>query len=181
MSDMAADGTGLFDALGIDCALIVGGSMGGMIAQTIAAVAAPRRTHSVSIYSTSDRPGLPLGFRGTGDADGAARRTRARAAHRPRQRTVRQTIGSPGYPTASTLRALSRPQPSTGAGILRGAARRYLAIIASGDRVRAPEDREGADPGAAPARRTRCCRSNAAVTWRISCPGRVPVLSGMGS
>ena len=61
MKDMAADGIGLLDALGIDRAHIVGASMGGMIAQVVAALW-PRRTRSlVPIYSTSGRPGLPPG------------------------------------------------------------------------------------------------------------------------
>ncbi|MFO1087513.1 MAG: alpha/beta hydrolase [Reyranellaceae bacterium] len=135
VSDMAADGTGLLDALGIDCAHIVGGSMGGMIAQTIAAVA-PRRTRTlVSIYSTSGRPGLPLGKPEalamlTAQPAGPAREQLI--AHGMK---VRQAIGSPGYPTAEhALRALvalnvdRRWYPE-------GAARQYLAIIASGDRV----------------------------------------------
>jgi pimeloyl-ACP methyl ester carboxylesterase len=53
LADMAADGLGLLDALGIDAAHVVGASMGGMIAQSIA-IAAPERVLTLtSIMSTT--------------------------------------------------------------------------------------------------------------------------------
>ncbi len=59
LSDMAADAVGLLDALRVDRAHIVGASMGGMIAQLVAAEH-PRRTKSlVSIMSTTGRRDLP--------------------------------------------------------------------------------------------------------------------------
>jgi pimeloyl-ACP methyl ester carboxylesterase len=59
LTDMANDTLALMDALGITAAHIVGVSMGGMIAQIIAANA-PRRTLSLtSIMSTSGARGLP--------------------------------------------------------------------------------------------------------------------------
>jgi len=59
LTDMAADAVGLLDALAIDRAHIVGRSMGGMIAQVIAAEH-PRRTLSmVSIMSSTGNPELP--------------------------------------------------------------------------------------------------------------------------
>ena len=59
LTDMAADAVGLLDALGIDRAHIVGRSMGGMIAQVIAAEH-PRRTLSmVSIMSSTGNRELP--------------------------------------------------------------------------------------------------------------------------
>lgn len=52
LSDMAADGIGLLDHLGIDRAHVVGASMGGMIVQTMA-IEHPDRLHSMtSIMST---------------------------------------------------------------------------------------------------------------------------------
>lgn len=59
LADMAADATGLLDALDIPAAHIVGVSMGGMIAQRIA-IGAPERVLSLtSIMSSSGAHGLP--------------------------------------------------------------------------------------------------------------------------
>ncbi|CAB4873290.1 unannotated protein [freshwater metagenome] len=56
LSDMAADAVGLLDHLGIAAAHIMGASMGGMIAQTVA-IEHPTRTLSlVSIMSTTGDP-----------------------------------------------------------------------------------------------------------------------------
>ena len=76
LDDMAADGIRVLDELNIDNAHIVGASMGGMIAQTIAS-SYPERTKSlVSIMSTSGARHLPEmsqqnqdNFSGVGDLD----------------------------------------------------------------------------------------------------------------
>ena len=52
VSDMAADGVGLMDELGIDAAHVVGASMGGFIAQTIAGKY-PDRVRSLTLIMTS--------------------------------------------------------------------------------------------------------------------------------
>lgn len=58
LHDMADDAVGLLEGLGVDSAHIVGASMGGMIAQIIAA-RNPERTRSlVSMMSTSGKRGL---------------------------------------------------------------------------------------------------------------------------
>lgn len=59
LSDMAQDGIGLLDALGIDKAHVVGVSMGGMIAQLMATLHPERLFTMTSIMSSSGRPGLP--------------------------------------------------------------------------------------------------------------------------
>jgi pimeloyl-ACP methyl ester carboxylesterase len=135
LDDMAADAIGLLDALGIDRAHMVGGSMGGMIAQIIAAKY-PQRTRSlVSIMSTSGRYDLPPGKPEalamlTAQPEGSAREQLI--SHGIKLRSV---IGSPAFPAdPAELRALvernidRRYYPE-------GAARHYLAVIASGDRV----------------------------------------------
>lgn len=59
LSDMAKDLAGLLDALGIDDAHLVGASMGGTIAQTLA-IEQPSRVRSLtSIMSTTGDPDLP--------------------------------------------------------------------------------------------------------------------------
>lgn len=59
LQDMAIDSLGVLDALGIEKAHIVGASMGGMIAQRIAAFAPQRTASLVSIMSSSGARGLP--------------------------------------------------------------------------------------------------------------------------
>lgn len=59
LTDMARDGVALLDALGISKANIVGASMGGMIAQLMAAHYPNRLLTMTSIMSSSGKPGLP--------------------------------------------------------------------------------------------------------------------------
>jgi pimeloyl-ACP methyl ester carboxylesterase len=59
LKDMAADTIGLMDALGIKRAHIAGASMGGMIAQNVAALYPDRVLSLISIMSSSGAAGLP--------------------------------------------------------------------------------------------------------------------------
>ncbi len=59
LADMAADAVALLDALGIERAHIVGASMGGMIAQLVAADFPERTLSLTSIMSTTGHPDLP--------------------------------------------------------------------------------------------------------------------------
>src|SRR3546814_12307351 len=59
LADMAADGIGLLDHLGIDRAHVVGVSMGGMISQHIAARYPQRILSLTSVMSTTGNRRLP--------------------------------------------------------------------------------------------------------------------------
>ncbi|QSB45705.1 alpha/beta fold hydrolase [Tsuneonella flava] len=134
LSDMAADGVGLLEALNIDNAHIVGASMGGMIAQLIAAEH-PKRTASLtSIMSTTGNRKLPAAQKEAikvlttrpPSAD-----EEVLVAHGIR---VARTIGSPAYPPSED-RLLSRVRE----GVRRsyypdGLPRQLAAILADGDR-----------------------------------------------
>ena len=135
LKDMAADAIGLLDALGIQKAHMVGASMGGMIVQVVAAQYPERTRSMVSIYSSSGRPGLPPGKPEalamlTAQPEGPAREQLVKHGMK-----LRQTIGSPGYPAPEAeLRAFVEKNVDR-RWYPEGAARQYLSIIASGDRV----------------------------------------------
>lgn len=58
LSDMAADGIGLLDRLDVAAADVMGSSMGGMIAQTMAIEHPDRVRTLTSLYSTTGEPGV---------------------------------------------------------------------------------------------------------------------------
>lgn len=135
LSDMAADAVGLLDALGILRAHVVGASMGGHIAQTLA-IEHPGRVRSItSMMSTTGDPAV-------GQAD---LRAFAEIGPQPEERDAliawtvraRRVTGSPGYAfdeasaRARATLALDRDPDRT--GFLRQA----VAVIASGDRTAA--------------------------------------------
>jgi len=98
LNDMADDAVGLLEHLGIDRAHILGVSMGGMVAQLVAA-RHPERTKSlISIMSTTSEGDLP----GPTEAamQGFLRRPEGRdeAAMVEYGVMLRQVLGSPGYP-----------------------------------------------------------------------------------
>ncbi len=106
LDDMARDAIGLMDALKIDRAHIVGASMGGMIAQIVAADYPERVKTLVSLMSTSGRPTLP------GPSPRVLRSLLRPRLRRNSERGIAQSIeflrliGSPGYPTGDAeLRA----------------------------------------------------------------------------
>ena len=136
LNDMAADAIGLMDTLGIARAHIVGASMGGMIAQIIAARYPDRTRSLVSIMSSSGNPGLP---QGRPEAVAALLAPRPNAGDREaiiaHGVQVYRAIGSPGFPTpdaalrAKVERAADRSYYPAGVG------RQLLAVLASGSRV----------------------------------------------
>jgi proline iminopeptidase len=135
LEDMAGDTVGLMDKLGIAQAHIVGASMGGMIAQVLAAKFPQRVLSLTSIMSTS-------GNRKVSKPSKPARKVLLSRPADPKdpesviEHLVEMfgVIGSPGYP--STREELRQ---RIGRSVRRayepaGTARQLLAIIASGDR-----------------------------------------------
>lgn len=137
LSDMAADAVGLLDHLKVDRAHIVGVSMGGMIAQTVAIEHPDRVLSLTSIMSATGAPGTldstpeAAAVLNTPAPDPAADEE-AFVAHGVRNARV---IGSPAYPWAdaplrervlSDMRRAFNPK---------GVQRQRGAIGASGDRT----------------------------------------------
>ena len=97
MDDLAGDALGLMDALGLDAVDLVGASMGGFIAQTVA-LRAPERVRSLTLIMTSTgsrRVGRP--------SPRIARQLLRRRPVRSREEAIAaavevfRTIGSPGF------------------------------------------------------------------------------------
>jgi pimeloyl-ACP methyl ester carboxylesterase len=133
LTDMAADGIALLDHLGIGAAHVVGASMGGMIAQTMAIEHPDRVLTLTSIMSTTGDPtvGVP-----TGEALAVlvTPRPRDRAAAIEQGVAAARAIGSPQHFDEGRARARAAAaydrcfHPA-------GFARQLLAILASGDRT----------------------------------------------
>ncbi|NUW33100.1 alpha/beta fold hydrolase [Nonomuraea sp. SMC257] len=134
LADMAADTVGLLDALGLESAHLVGASMGGMIAQTVA-VEHPARVRSLtSMMSTTGDPKV-------GQPSPEALAALAGPPPVTREEVVEHTVkasrvlGSPGYPADEEAvreraeRAYDRAHDEL--GFLRQA----VAVVASGDRT----------------------------------------------
>ncbi len=136
LNDMAADGIGLLDALGIKKAHVVGASMGGMIAQLIAATYPDRVLSLTSVMSTSGRPGLP--------GPDAALRKRLMAKRPPNpSRDEAVAFGAEGLQAISYDDAMRAPDAFEAMAARAfdrsynpmGMKRQLLAIIADGSRV----------------------------------------------
>jgi pimeloyl-ACP methyl ester carboxylesterase len=135
VEDMAADAAGLLDALNIPRAHIVGASMGGMIAQELAARYPDKALSLTSIMSTTGNPGLA---KSTPEA--AARLTTRPPAEAGIEAAVEfaletaRIVGSPGYPfNDDEMRARLRADAERAVYPL-GVARQYASVLASGDR-----------------------------------------------
>ncbi|MDQ1833834.1 alpha/beta fold hydrolase [Massilia scottii] len=135
LADMADDALGVLSALGVARAHVAGASMGGMIAQILAARHPERVISLTSIMSDSGRRGLP----------GPTKEARAvlmRPARNARDldslvthmvHTMR-VIGSPAYPTPERL-LRERIARSIKRNVCPGGvARQLVAIAATGDR-----------------------------------------------
>jgi pimeloyl-ACP methyl ester carboxylesterase len=134
LSDMAADSFGLMDRLGVESAHVVGASMGGMIAQTMA-IQSPERVRSlVSMMSTTGNRwvGSPS-FRAWGLL--LSRFPHGRDEYVRRAVRTLKVIGSPAYPMETSqveeLAGAMYDRSHNPAGIVR----QMHAISASGDRT----------------------------------------------
>jgi pimeloyl-ACP methyl ester carboxylesterase len=134
LEHMAADGIGLLDHLGIDRAHVVGVSMGGMIAQTMAARHPDRVISLASIISNT-------GARWSGQPSPRMYPMLLKKPPRDREGYVRHTvdvfkkIGSQGFPIdEDELRRTAERSFDRGLNPA-GSTRQLAAIIASGDRT----------------------------------------------
>ena len=136
LSDMAGDTVGLLEALELPSAHIVGASMGGMIAQTVA-IEHPARVRSLtSIMSTTGDPSVGQATR---PAMAALLSPPAASREQAIERTLAivRVIGSPGFELDEveirrrTGLAYDRSNDPV------GVARQLVAIAASGDRTAA--------------------------------------------
>jgi len=134
LSDMAGDTVGLLDALGIASAHIVGASLGGFVAQTVA-IEHPRRVRSLTsmLSSTGDRNVGQPHRKALALFGGAPVTTREAVVERMVE--VFRVIGSPAYPFERDAvadragRAFDRSYDPL------GMARQGIAVLASGDRT----------------------------------------------
>jgi pimeloyl-ACP methyl ester carboxylesterase len=134
LSDMADDAVGLLDHLGVDRAHVVGASMGGMIAQTMA-IEHPERVRSLVVIMSNE------GGRMKGQPALQAypvllgRAPKGREAYADHVAKIFEVIGSPGYPAdPDALR--KRAMVAYERGIHpAGAGRQLMAVIASPNRT----------------------------------------------
>ena len=133
LRDMAADAIGLLDARGIGSAHVVGASMGGAIAQTLA-IEHPQRLRTLtSIMATTGAPGLPppkpeamaVLFKPT---------PLEQAAYFESYVQTWKVLRGPGFPL-DEARDLDRAGQNFARGLNpAGVARQLMAILASGSR-----------------------------------------------
>ena len=134
LADMAADTAGLLDALALPSAHLAGISMGGMIAQTVAARYPDRVQSLTSMMSTTGAPHVGRPALSTWLLM-LSRPPRSRARFAGRAVRIFRHIGSAGYPFDEGLvreiagRSWDR-DPST-----EGTGRQLAAILRSGDRT----------------------------------------------
>jgi pimeloyl-ACP methyl ester carboxylesterase len=135
LGDMARDTAGLLDALGYPDAHLVGISMGGMIAQTVAAHYPGRVRTLTSIMSTTGAARLGRPALSTWRRMLTARPPRTRAEAMQRSAAMFRHIGSHGYPfdenAVREAAGIAWDRDPTNGGIVR----QLAGIFASGDRT----------------------------------------------
>ncbi|MEN9717935.1 MAG: hypothetical protein RIQ99_813 [Pseudomonadota bacterium] len=134
LTDMADDAAALLDALGIASAHVVGGSMGGMIAQLVAANHPDKVLTLTSIFSSTGNPALPP----------ARPEAMAALLGRPANADLEtlidfgvqtaRAIGSPAYPAPEADLRARIARDIQRSFYPQGLARQFAAIVADGDR-----------------------------------------------
>ena len=134
IEDMADDGVGLLDALGIAAAHVVGASMGGMIAQSMA-IRHPGRV--LSLCSIMSTPGLTVAGLPTDEAMAVLARPPAagRAAVVDGEVANHRIIGSPGFPFDEARIRRRAERAYDRCHHPDGVTRQLLAVMASPDRT----------------------------------------------
>jgi len=136
LEDMAADGVAILDELGVSTAHVVGVSMGGMIAQIIAARYPDRVQSLSSIMSSSGAAHLPQAkpaiLRALMARPRDSRNFDALVNHYVE---LFRLIGSPGYPTSPEVSRAHLAVSLKRSYYPVGTARQMAAIVASGDRT----------------------------------------------
>jgi pimeloyl-ACP methyl ester carboxylesterase len=133
LHDMALDSLAVLDALGIARAHLVGASMGGMIAQIVAATRPQRVKSLTSIMSSTNHPKLPAArFDVLMRMAGIGVRARTRDAVIRRSVQMRQRVGSPGFPTPIEYRTRLAGRAFDRAFRPAGHARQTQAVLSTG-------------------------------------------------
>lgn len=133
LSDMAADCIGLLDALEITSAHMVGASMGGTIAQTLA-IEHPQRVRTLtSIMATSGAPGLPPPTPAAMQMLFTPAPT-DRTAYIARYLQLMALLRGPGFPLDEATDVAQAEQNLARGLSVGGTTRQLAAIFASGNR-----------------------------------------------
>ena len=136
LDDMAQDAVGVMDALDLPQCHVVGASMGGMIAQILAAKHAPRVARLTLMMTTSGARRLPgPTLRARGALLSSPKNPRDLESVLEHSSRTFRAISSPGYPTGEAdlrerlARNMRRSHHPPGVG------RQLLAVVTGGDRT----------------------------------------------
>jgi pimeloyl-ACP methyl ester carboxylesterase len=135
IADMADDALGVLDALGLAQAHVCGASMGGMIAQHLAA-RHPQRVKSLTLMmTTSGSRRLPQPSTRVKLALLARPASQEHAAVVAHLQRLMRTIGSPAYPPGPQAERQRLDAAVARAWRPAGTARQLMAVVADGDRT----------------------------------------------